>query len=157
MLLLLPLLPLLLRSGVCGCYCCNLRSASLACLPASPAVLPTSHTPPSAPPLPCLLASLQVAGNFHIAPGRSYQQGAMHIHDLSPFVGQTFDFSHTIHRLAFGQEYPGMKNPLDGATVKQAVGAPDGSGGWRKQGRAVSGGDGQRRLQGGRHRHRSGR
>ncbi|EFN54058.1 hypothetical protein CHLNCDRAFT_25376, partial [Chlorella variabilis] len=51
----------------------------------------------------------KVAGNFHIAPGRSYQQGNMHIHDLSPFAGQAFDFSHTIHKLAFGREYPGTR------------------------------------------------
>ena len=50
-----------------------------------------------------------MAGNFHIAPGRSYQQGNMHIHDLSPFAGQAFDFSHTIHKLAFGREYPGTR------------------------------------------------
>lgn len=63
----------------------------------------------------------KVAGNFHIAPGRSYQQGNMHIHDLSPFQGESFDFSHTIHKLAFGKEYPGMKNPLDGVAVMQQL------------------------------------
>ena len=51
-------------------------------------------------------AAPQVAGNFHIAPGRSYQQGSMHVHDMSPFAGHTFDFSHTIHKLTFGKEYP---------------------------------------------------
>ncbi|KAL4431733.1 hypothetical protein ABPG77_002949 [Micractinium sp. CCAP 211/92] len=70
----------------------------------------------------------KVAGNFHFAPGRSYQQGNMHIHDLSPFAGQTFDFSHTIHKLAFGQEFPGMKNPLDGVHVEQHLAQPDNSG-----------------------------
>ncbi|KAI3431420.1 hypothetical protein D9Q98_004473 [Chlorella vulgaris] len=62
----------------------------------------------------------KVAGNFHIAPGRSFQQGNMHIHDLSPFQGQAFDFSHTVNRLTFGREYPGMRNPLDGVAVKQS-------------------------------------
>ena len=28
------------------------------------------------------VAAVQVAGNFHFAPGRSYQQGSMHVHDL---------------------------------------------------------------------------
>lgn len=70
----------------------------------------------------------KVAGNFHFAPGRSYQQGNMHIHDLSPFAGQNFDFTHTIHKLAFGQEYPGMKNPLDGVVVRQQVAQEDNSG-----------------------------
>ena len=49
----------------------------------------------------------KVAGNIHFAPGRSYQQGAMHVHDLAPFVGQEmFDFSHTVKKMAFGREYP---------------------------------------------------
>ncbi len=62
----------------------------------------------------------KVAGNIHIAPGHSYQHMQAHVHDLSPFAGQkTFDMSHTIHRLAFGQEYPGMRNPLDGHKAKQ--------------------------------------
>jgi hypothetical protein len=62
----------------------------------------------------------KVAGNIHISPGHSYQQGGVHLHDLLPFVGQkSFDMSHTIHRLAFGTEYPGMKNPLDGHKQKQ--------------------------------------
>lgn len=30
----------------------------------------------------CTVLCPQVAGNFHFAPGRSYQQGSMHIHDL---------------------------------------------------------------------------
>lgn len=57
----------------------------------------------------------QVAGNFHLAPGRSFQQGSQHVHDLSPFVDHTFDLTHTVHGLSFGQPYPGMRNPLDGA------------------------------------------
>lgn len=62
----------------------------------------------------------KVAGNIHIAPGHSYQQGGLHMHDLTPFIGEKpFDLSHTIHRLAFGIEYPGMKNPLDGHKVRQ--------------------------------------
>lgn len=63
----------------------------------------------------------KVAGNFHFAPGRSYQQGMMHLHDLSVFIENgfvDFDFSHTIHKLTFGREYPGLRNPLDGALVK---------------------------------------
>ena len=59
----------------------------------------------------------QVAGNFHFAPGRSFQQGNMHVHDLVPFQTTEFDTSHTVHHLAFGQEYPGMTNPLDDVRV----------------------------------------
>lgn len=67
---------------------------------------PPSSLYPCQNALPPSCTPWQVAGNFHIAPGRSYQQGNMHVHDLSPFSGHTFDFSHTIHKLAFGQEYP---------------------------------------------------
>lgn len=59
----------------------------------------------------------KVAGNFHFAPGRSYQQGNMHVHDIAPFGEEKMDFSHAVHKLSFGEVYPGMKNPLDGATA----------------------------------------
>ncbi|MEW5301102.1 MAG: hypothetical protein WDW36_003982 [Sanguina aurantia] len=72
----------------------------------------------------------KVAGNFHFAPGRSYQQGSMHVHDIAPFGDAVMDLSHTINRLAFGAAYPGMRNPLDLAKVSQAslVKSLDGSG-----------------------------
>lgn len=56
----------------------------------------------------------KVAGNVHFAPGQSYQQKSIHLHDLQPF-GKNFAFniSHVIHNLSFGFEYPGMYNPLD--------------------------------------------
>lgn len=41
----------------------------------------------------------------------------MHVHDLVPFQTSEFDVSHKIEKLSFGQEYPGMKNPLDGVDV----------------------------------------
>lgn len=66
------------------------------------------------------MAINKVAGNIHFAPGRSFQQGSMHIHDLAPFAGEApFDFSHNIKKMAFGQEYPGLTNPLDGVIVYQ--------------------------------------
>ena len=58
----------------------------------------------------------KVAGNFHFAAGRSYQQGSVHVHDMAPFAGRPLDFSHSIKHLSFGPQYPGMVNPLDGAT-----------------------------------------
>ena len=61
----------------------------------------------------------KVAGNFHFAPGRSYQQGPLHVHDLKPFQDKVLDFTHRIHHLSFGRPYPGMHNPLDGALVHQ--------------------------------------
>lgn len=58
-----------------------------------------------------------MAGNFHFAPGKSFQQGAVHVHDLVPFQGTQFDTSHVIDKLSFGVEYPGMTNPLDKTRV----------------------------------------
>ena len=41
----------------------------------------------------------------------------MHVHDLVPFQTTEFDTSHTVNHLAFGQEFPGMTNPLDKVAV----------------------------------------
>jgi len=56
----------------------------------------------------------KVAGNFHFAPGKSFQQHHMHVHDLQPFKNLKFNLSHTVNRLSFGKEFPGIVNPLDG-------------------------------------------
>ncbi|KAK9800198.1 hypothetical protein WJX73_008042 [Symbiochloris irregularis] len=64
-----------------------------------------------------LLNINKVAGNFHFAPGRSFQSGGMHVHDLVPFGTSEFDTSHTIQHLSFGKDYPGMRNPLDNIVV----------------------------------------
>jgi len=56
----------------------------------------------------------KVAGNFHFAPGKSFQQHHMHVHDLQPFRNLKFTLGHTITRLSFGKEFPGIVNPLDG-------------------------------------------
>eukprot|EP00041_Stephanoeca_diplocostata_P007415 m.105350 g.105350 ORF g.105350 m.105350 type:complete len:395 (-) comp16868_c1_seq1:216-1400(-) len=55
----------------------------------------------------------KVAGNFHFAPGKSFQQHSIHIHDLQPFGKRNFNMSHIVKRLSFGNEYPGLVNPLD--------------------------------------------
>jgi len=55
----------------------------------------------------------KVAGNFHFAPGKSFQQHNMHVHDLQPLKWATFNISHQIIRLSFGTEFPGIVNPLD--------------------------------------------
>jgi len=68
----------------------------------------------------------KVAGNFHFAPGKSFQQHHMHVHDLQPFRNFKFNLSHTINRLSFGKEFPGIINPLDGvmkANEKEKDGA----------------------------------
>ena len=62
----------------------------------------------------------KVAGNFHLAPGKSYQQGAVHVHDLQLFGPDAyFNFSHVVNKLSYGAEFPGLINPLDGAAQTQ--------------------------------------
>lgn len=57
----------------------------------------------------------KVAGNFHIAPGKSFQGHHAHVHDLQIFGKDAqWDMSHTITQLSFGDNYPGIVNPLDG-------------------------------------------
>lgn len=56
----------------------------------------------------------RVAGNFHFAPGKSFQQSNMHVHDILAFQKDSFNISHKINRLTFGDFYPGVFNPLDG-------------------------------------------
>lgn len=55
----------------------------------------------------------KVAGNFHFAPGKSFQQSGIHVHDLLAFQKDSFNITHKINRLAFGDYFPGVVNPLD--------------------------------------------
>ncbi|CAM9156123.1 unnamed protein product [Chrysoparadoxa australica] len=61
------------------------------------------------------LAVNKVAGNFHMAMGESLMRDGKHIHLFNIDEANTFNISHTIHHLSFGESYPGMNNPLDGA------------------------------------------
>jgi len=65
----------------------------------------------------------KVAGNFHIAPGRSSQIGSfVHTHDVD-FLARNINVTHTIHHLSFGVPYPGVVNPLDGHVEVDLAGA----------------------------------
>lgn len=56
----------------------------------------------------------RVAGNFHISPGKSYELGHMHVHDMAAFgTGVKYNLTHTINHLSFGENYPGQIFPLD--------------------------------------------
>ncbi|KAL3830447.1 hypothetical protein ACJIZ3_019249 [Penstemon smallii] len=61
----------------------------------------------------------KVAGNFHFAPGKSFQQSNVHVHDLQAFQKDSFNISHKINRISFGDYYPGVVNPLDGVQWTQ--------------------------------------
>lgn len=56
----------------------------------------------------------KVAGNFHFAPGKSFLQSNILVNDLLGFQTESFNISHKINKLTFGQEFPGVVNPLDG-------------------------------------------
>ncbi|KAH7328874.1 endoplasmic reticulum vesicle transporter-domain-containing protein [Stachybotrys elegans] len=64
----------------------------------------------------------KVVGNFHLAPGRSFSSGNMHVHDLKNYwdtpKDKTHDFTHTIHYLRFGPQLP------DGISKKLGKKAP---------------------------------
>lgn len=64
----------------------------------------------------------KVAGNFHIAPGRSFQRSNMHVHDIQQYLEHGLDFSHHIKHLSFGEKVPKVVNPLDDQTVNNAEG-----------------------------------
>jgi hypothetical protein len=70
----------------------------------------------------------KVVGNFHIAPGRSFSNGNMHVHDLHNYFDSPIEgghtFTHEIHSLRFGPQLDDIgakkwsdhhhSNPLDG-------------------------------------------
>ncbi|XP_075440944.1 endoplasmic reticulum-Golgi intermediate compartment protein 3-like isoform X2 [Ascaphus truei] len=59
----------------------------------------------------------KVAGNFHFAPGKSFQLSHVHVHDLQSFGLDNINMTHHIKHLSFGRDYPGIVNPLDGTSV----------------------------------------
>lgn len=48
----------------------------------------------------------KVVGNFHVAPGKSFSTGNMHVHDLENYFKDEYahTFTHTIHHLRFGPQ-----------------------------------------------------
>eukprot|EP00811_Abedinium_folium_P035669 NODE_8443_length_1495_cov_5.529971.p1 GENE.NODE_8443_length_1495_cov_5.529971~~NODE_8443_length_1495_cov_5.529971.p1 ORF type:complete len:408 (-),score=126.50 NODE_8443_length_1495_cov_5.529971:270-1400(-) len=60
----------------------------------------------------------KVSGNVHVALGRSAISDGRYVHDFSlEDIGHTFNTSHEIHSITFGDHVPGLSSPLDG-TVK---------------------------------------
>jgi endoplasmic reticulum-Golgi intermediate compartment protein 3 len=54
----------------------------------------------------------KVAGNFHIAPGQSFQQNHVHAHSLKNIRLNLINTTHTIRELMFGESFPDQINPL---------------------------------------------
>ncbi|RZC76120.1 hypothetical protein C5167_000308 [Papaver somniferum] len=63
----------------------------------------------------------KVAGNFHFAPGKSFHQSNVHVQDLLAFQKDSYNISHKINKLCFGEYFPGAVNPLDGVQWMQEV------------------------------------
>ncbi|TYZ58277.1 hypothetical protein PybrP1_007521 [[Pythium] brassicae (nom. inval.)] len=61
----------------------------------------------------------RVAGNFHVALGRTFHREGRLVHQFHPGQEFTFNASHVIHSLTFGEPFPGQAGPLDG-TIKSA-------------------------------------
>ncbi|XP_050529523.1 endoplasmic reticulum-Golgi intermediate compartment protein 3 [Daktulosphaira vitifoliae] len=59
----------------------------------------------------------RVGGSFHIAPGTSFSINNMHVHDVHPYTSSSFNTSHKIRHLSFGQKVDSIPgdggNPLD--------------------------------------------
>ena len=60
-----------------------------------------------------------MAGNFHFAPGKSFQNAQLHVHDMDGFEARRFNVSHEIYSLSFGAPVAGAFRPLEG-TAKYA-------------------------------------
>ncbi|XP_034888858.1 uncharacterized protein [Populus alba] len=56
----------------------------------------------------------RVAGSFHFAPWKSFHQTNFLIQDLLDLQKDSYNTSHRINRLAFGDNFPGVVNPLAG-------------------------------------------
>lgn len=63
----------------------------------------------------------RASGHFHIAPHKKLQKvgeavGIIDFLELISFTFSQFNITHTINSLRFGDQYPGIKSPLDGIT-----------------------------------------
>ncbi|KAK6156853.1 hypothetical protein DH2020_011101 [Rehmannia glutinosa] len=63
----------------------------------------------------------KVAGNFHFAPGKSFHQQNLHLLDLLALQTESYNISHKINKLSFGDSIPGIVNPLDGVQWVQEM------------------------------------
>ncbi|MBN3273181.1 ERGI2 protein, partial [Polyodon spathula] len=84
----------------------------------APTSLPPREDHPSQPPNACRIHGHlyvnKVAGNFHITVGKAIPHPRGHAHLAALISHDTYNFSHRIDHLSFGEEIPGIINPLDG-------------------------------------------
>lgn len=59
-----------------------------------------------------------MGGSFHIAPGKSFSLNHIHIHDVHPYSSSSFNLSHIVRHLSFGERINfANTHPLDGMEV----------------------------------------
>ncbi|XP_050211965.1 uncharacterized protein LOC126662119 [Mercurialis annua] len=63
----------------------------------------------------------KVAGNFHFSPGKGLYQSSFFLQDLFVSQQENHNISHRINRLAFGEYFPGVVNPLDGVSCVHEI------------------------------------
>ncbi|XP_023666785.1 endoplasmic reticulum-Golgi intermediate compartment protein 2 [Paramormyrops kingsleyae] len=87
-------------------------------LKGSPTALPPREDSPDQPFNACRIHGHvyvnKVAGNFHITVGKAIPHPRGHAHLAALVSHETYNFSHRIDHLSFGEEIPGIINPLDG-------------------------------------------
>ncbi|XP_062318800.1 endoplasmic reticulum-Golgi intermediate compartment protein 2 isoform X1 [Osmerus eperlanus] len=84
----------------------------------APTALPPREDSPPQPLHACRIHGHlyvnKVAGNFHITVGKAIPHPRGHAHLAALVSHDSFNFSHRIDHLSFGEEIPGILNPLDG-------------------------------------------
>ncbi|XP_072001097.1 endoplasmic reticulum-Golgi intermediate compartment protein 2 isoform X2 [Engystomops pustulosus] len=80
--------------------------------------LPPREDSPTEPPSACRIHGHldinKVAGNFHITVGKAIPHPRGHAHLAALVSHDSYNFSHRIDHLSFGEVLPGIINPLDG-------------------------------------------
>ena len=56
----------------------------------------------------------RVAGNFHVALGHTFHRQGKLVHQFRPGEEYTYNSSHVVHSLSFGEPMSGVTGPLDG-------------------------------------------
>ncbi|GAB9465248.1 hypothetical protein Gpo141_00002662 [Globisporangium polare] len=65
----------------------------------------------------------RVAGNFHVALGKTFHREGRLVHQFRPGQELTFNASHVIHSLSFGEPFPAQVGPLDGSNkITESIG-----------------------------------
>lgn len=60
----------------------------------------------------------RMGGSFHVAPGKSFSLNHIHIHDVHPYSSSSFNLSHIVRHLSFGERINfANTHPLDGMEV----------------------------------------